>query len=68
MASDLPAAAEAPNGDFSVGPEQLAVLVKDRNVEALEQYGGVKGVADMLQSNLVEGSRIVAMSICEPRR
>lgn len=36
-----PAAAEAPNGDFSVGPEQLAVLVKDRNVEALEQYGGV---------------------------
>ncbi|CAK9325849.1 unnamed protein product [Citrullus colocynthis] len=50
-----PAAAEAPNGEFSVGPEQLAVLVKDRNVEALEQYGGVKGVADMLQSNLEKG-------------
>ena len=36
-----PTTAEAPNGDFSVGPEQLAVLVKDRNVEALEQHGGV---------------------------
>lgn len=36
-----PTTAEASNGDFTVGPEQLAVLVKDRNVEALEQYGGV---------------------------
>ncbi|KAL0552124.1 hypothetical protein IC582_011221 [Cucumis melo] len=50
-----PTTAEASNGDFTVGPEQLAVLVKDRNVEALEQYGGVKGIADMLQSNLEKG-------------
>ncbi|XP_022929647.1 calcium-transporting ATPase 10, plasma membrane-type-like [Cucurbita moschata] len=50
-----PTAFAAPNGDFSVGQDQLAVLVKDRNVGTLEQYGGVKGVADMLQSNLEKG-------------
>ncbi|XP_023537316.1 calcium-transporting ATPase 10, plasma membrane-type-like [Cucurbita pepo subsp. pepo] len=51
-----PSRAEAPNGDFSVGQEQLAALVKDRNVDSLEeQYGGVKGVADMLETNLEKG-------------
>lgn len=36
-----PTTTETSNGGFSVGQDQLAVLVKDRNVEVLEQYGGV---------------------------
>ncbi|KAB1204302.1 Calcium-transporting ATPase 10, plasma membrane-type [Morella rubra] len=44
-----------PSGDFAIGQEQLALMSRDHNVSALQQYGGVKGLSDLLKTNLEKG-------------
>lgn len=44
-----------PNGDYPIGPEQLASMVRDQNISALQKNGGVKGVSEMLKSNMDTG-------------
>ncbi|XP_054784018.1 calcium-transporting ATPase 9, plasma membrane-type-like isoform X1 [Prosopis cineraria] len=44
------------SGDnFGVGLEQLASMSKDQNIAALQEYGGVKGLSDLLKSDLEKG-------------
>ncbi|ESR40992.1 calcium-transporting ATPase 9 plasma membrane-type [Citrus sinensis] len=45
----------APSGDFGIGLEQLASVTRDHNFSALEQYGGVKGLSELLKTNLEKG-------------
>ncbi|GMY35271.1 calcium-transporting atpase 10, plasma membrane-type [Fagus crenata] len=42
-------------GDFAIGQDQLAAMSRDHNVEALQQYGGVKGLSELLKTNLEKG-------------
>lgn len=44
-----------PSGDFGIGLEQLASLTRDHNFSALEQYGGVKGLSELLKTSLEKG-------------
>lgn len=44
-----------PVGDYTVGLEQLASMSKDQNVAALQQYGGIKGLSNLLKSNPDKG-------------
>lgn len=44
-----------PSGDYGIGLEQLASVTRDHNFSALEQYGGVKGLSDLLKTNLEKG-------------
>ncbi|GMI91979.1 autoinhibited Ca(2+)-ATPase 9 [Hibiscus trionum] len=41
--------------DYAIGVEQLASMTRDHKLSALEQYGGVKGLSDMLRTNLETG-------------
>ncbi|XP_027122620.1 calcium-transporting ATPase 9, plasma membrane-type-like [Coffea arabica] len=43
------------NGDYGIGLEQLASISRDQNTSALQQYGEVKGIAEMLKTNLDTG-------------
>ncbi|KAL6496884.1 Calcium-transporting ATPase 9, plasma membrane-type [Orobanche gracilis] len=45
----------SPNGDYAIGPEQLASLTRDHNLSVLQQYGGVKGISDMLKTDTERG-------------
>ncbi|XP_021815928.1 calcium-transporting ATPase 10, plasma membrane-type-like isoform X1 [Prunus avium] len=42
-------------GDFPIGQEQLVSVTKYHNFPALQQYGGVKGLGDLLKTNLDKG-------------
>ncbi|PNY05304.1 calcium-transporting ATPase plasma membrane-type-like protein [Trifolium pratense] len=42
-------------GDYGVELEQLASMSKDQNISALQQYGGVKGLSNLLKSNPDKG-------------
>lgn len=44
-----------PTGDFGIALDQLSSVTRDNNTSALEQYGGVKGLATMLNTNLETG-------------
>ncbi|KAG2699526.1 hypothetical protein I3760_07G195700 [Carya illinoinensis] len=44
-----------PTGDFAIGQEQLALLSRNHDVLALEQYGGVNGLSNLLKTNLEKG-------------
>ncbi|XP_022753448.1 calcium-transporting ATPase 10, plasma membrane-type isoform X2 [Durio zibethinus] len=44
-----------PTGDFAIGPEQLASVTRDHNFNALQEYGGGNGLAEMLKTNLEKG-------------
>ncbi|KAG2648889.1 hypothetical protein PVAP13_1NG071300 [Panicum virgatum] len=58
-------AGEKQNGDrelpeilprgFGIGEEQLTVMTRDHNYSALQEYGGVKGLANLLKTNLEKG-------------
>jgi len=58
-------AGEKQNGDrelpeilprgFGIGEEQLTVMTRDHNYVALQEYGGVKGLANLLKTNLEKG-------------
>ncbi|PSS18180.1 Calcium-transporting ATPase [Actinidia chinensis var. chinensis] len=43
------------SGDYEIGLEQVASMTRDNNNAALQQYGGVKGLADLLQTNVETG-------------
>lgn len=43
------------NGDYGIGLEQLASISRDQNTSALQQYGEVKGIAEMLKTNMDTG-------------
>ncbi|KAG2691984.1 hypothetical protein I3760_08G032000 [Carya illinoinensis] len=44
-----------PSGDFGIGQEHLALTSRDHNVSSLQEYGGVKGLSDLLKTNLEKG-------------
>ncbi|XP_031396233.1 calcium-transporting ATPase 9, plasma membrane-type-like isoform X3 [Punica granatum] len=44
-----------PTGEYAIGLEQLVSMSRDHNSSALQQYGGVKGLSDMLRTNLEKG-------------
>ncbi|XAR63716.1 Calcium-transporting ATPase [Bertholletia excelsa] len=44
-----------PAGDYGVDQDQLASITRDHDFSALEQFGGVRGLADMLKTNLERG-------------
>ncbi|GAV71418.1 E1-E2_ATPase domain-containing protein/Cation_ATPase_C domain-containing protein/Cation_ATPase_N domain-containing protein/Hydrolase domain-containing protein, partial [Cephalotus follicularis] len=44
-----------PSGDYGIGQEQLASMSRDPNNTVLQQYGGVKGLSNMLRTNLETG-------------
>ncbi|KAK3156146.1 hypothetical protein QOZ80_2AG0103440 [Eleusine coracana subsp. coracana] len=58
-------AGEKKNGDrelpeilprgFGIGEEQLTAMTRDHNYSTLQEYGGVKGVANLLKTNLEIG-------------
>ncbi|XP_050228032.1 calcium-transporting ATPase 9, plasma membrane-type-like isoform X2 [Mercurialis annua] len=52
---DPAVAAPTPSGDYAIALEQLASLTRDQNLSALQQYGGAKGLANMLKTNLETG-------------
>ncbi|EYU23662.1 hypothetical protein MIMGU_mgv1a018880mg, partial [Erythranthe guttata] len=45
----------SPNGDYEIGLEQLASMNMDHNITALQQYGGVKGLAEMIKTDVETG-------------
>ncbi|XP_010046915.2 calcium-transporting ATPase 8, plasma membrane-type-like [Eucalyptus grandis] len=44
-----------PSGNFGISQEQLAVMTRDHNVSTLGEYGGVKGLAELLKTDLDKG-------------
>ncbi|KAI8015116.1 Calcium-transporting ATPase 8, plasma membrane-type [Camellia lanceoleosa] len=42
-------------GDYGIDQERLASVTRDHDFSALEQYGGVKGLADVLKTNVEKG-------------
>ncbi|XP_024966655.1 calcium-transporting ATPase 8, plasma membrane-type-like [Cynara cardunculus var. scolymus] len=44
-----------PIGDYNVSPEQLASMTRDHDFSALQNFGGVKGVAEKLKTNPDKG-------------
>lgn len=44
-----------PGGGYGIGPEQLSAMNRDHNLSALQEYGGVKGIATLLKTNLERG-------------
>ncbi|XP_028102904.1 calcium-transporting ATPase 10, plasma membrane-type-like isoform X2 [Camellia sinensis] len=42
-------------GDYGIDQECLASVTRDHDFSALEQYGGVKGLADVLKTNVEKG-------------
>ncbi|CAL1386810.1 unnamed protein product [Linum trigynum] len=55
MVSGSSVAPPTPSGDFDIAVEQLSTMNRDHNVEALQQYGGVRGLERMLKTNLETG-------------
>lgn len=45
----------APSGDYRIGTEQLTTITRDHDFSALQQYGGVKGLASLLKTDLEKG-------------
>ncbi|KAK3434030.1 hypothetical protein EUGRSUZ_D01503 [Eucalyptus grandis] len=44
-----------PSGGIGISQEQLALMIRDRDVSTLGEYGGVKGLAELLKTDLVKG-------------
>ncbi|KAI3801602.1 hypothetical protein L1987_29711 [Smallanthus sonchifolius] len=44
-----------PTGDYDVSPEQLATMTRDHDFSALQNFGGVKGLAEKLKTNPDKG-------------
>ncbi|KAL3745858.1 hypothetical protein ACJRO7_014889 [Eucalyptus globulus] len=44
-----------PSGDFGISQDQLLLMTKDHNYSALEEYGGVKELSNLLKTNLEKG-------------
>ncbi|KAL4652717.1 hypothetical protein ACB092_01G251500 [Castanea dentata] len=54
-ASPPPPSPSPSGGHFAIGQEQLAVMSRDHDVSALQQCGGVKGLSELLKTNLEKG-------------
>ncbi|KAJ9689361.1 hypothetical protein PVL29_014846 [Vitis rotundifolia] len=54
-ANGIPISPPIPNGDYGIGQEELASMTRDHNSNALQQYDGVKGLAELLKTNLEKG-------------
>ncbi|KAG5000945.1 hypothetical protein JHK87_022017 [Glycine soja] len=44
-----------PAGDYDIGLEQLVSMAKDQNISALQQYGGIRGLSNLIKSNPDKG-------------
>ncbi|XP_035539232.1 calcium-transporting ATPase 9, plasma membrane-type-like isoform X1 [Juglans regia] len=44
-----------PTGDYAIGLEELASMTRDHNISALQHFGGVKGLSELLKTNLDKG-------------
>ncbi|KAK2982966.1 hypothetical protein RJ640_019244 [Escallonia rubra] len=44
-----------PTGDYDIGPEQLASMTRDHDFTALQHFGGVRGLAEELNTNTERG-------------
>ncbi|KAJ8447578.1 hypothetical protein Cgig2_031191 [Carnegiea gigantea] len=55
VVSGTTVAPPTPSGDFGIELEQLASVTRESNFPALEQYGGVKGLEALLNTNLETG-------------
>ncbi|KAL0012761.1 hypothetical protein SO802_007869 [Lithocarpus litseifolius] len=44
-----------PTGEYGIGLEQLVSITRDHNISALQDYGGVKGLSQLLKTNLEKG-------------
>ncbi|XP_071724410.1 calcium-transporting ATPase 10, plasma membrane-type-like isoform X2 [Rutidosis leptorrhynchoides] len=44
-----------PTGDYDVSPEQLASMTQDHDIAALQNFGGVKGLAEKLKTSPDKG-------------
>ncbi|RWR75246.1 calcium-transporting ATPase 10, plasma membrane-type [Cinnamomum micranthum f. kanehirae] len=44
-----------PHGGYGIGREQLSSITRDRSFSALQEYGGLKGLATLLKTNLEMG-------------
>ncbi|XP_071910010.1 calcium-transporting ATPase 8, plasma membrane-type-like isoform X3 [Coffea arabica] len=44
-------------GDFDISQEELSQMSREHEISALQQYGGVKGVAEKLKTSLEKGIR-----------
>ncbi|XP_061990312.1 calcium-transporting ATPase 10, plasma membrane-type-like isoform X2 [Rosa rugosa] len=42
-------------GEFQIGQEELASISRDHNFTTLQQYGGVKGLGELLKTSLEKG-------------
>ncbi|XP_077217304.1 calcium-transporting ATPase 5, plasma membrane-type-like [Tasmannia lanceolata] len=42
-------------GGYGIGLEHLATMTRDRDFSALQEYGGVKGLGNLLKTNLEKG-------------
>ncbi|CAL9084135.1 unnamed protein product [Musa textilis] len=52
-----------PTGGFGIGVEQLTTMMRDHNFSALEEGGGVKGLANLLKTDLDRGISGVDMEV-----
>lgn len=43
------------DGDYGIGLEELVSMTRDHDFSALQQSGGVKGIADLLETNVETG-------------
>lgn len=43
------------SGDYGIALEQLVSLTRENNINALQQYGGAKGISALLKTNLEKG-------------
>ncbi|KAL2321465.1 hypothetical protein Fmac_025844 [Flemingia macrophylla] len=46
---------QTPVGDYAIGLEQLVSMSKDQNISALQEYGGISGLSNLIKSNPAKG-------------
>ncbi|XP_048227667.1 calcium-transporting ATPase 10, plasma membrane-type isoform X2 [Ricinus communis] len=44
-----------PKGDFGIGQEKLSTITRDHKLDELEEIGGVKGLSNLLKTNIEKG-------------
>ncbi|XP_056167003.1 calcium-transporting ATPase 10, plasma membrane-type-like isoform X2 [Syzygium oleosum] len=52
---DETARSPVPSGDFTISQDQLVLMTRDHDHSALEEYGGVMGLSNSLNTNLEKG-------------
>ncbi|CAL9151842.1 unnamed protein product [Musa hybrid cultivar] len=58
-----PGGSALPTGGFGIGEEQLTTMMRDHNFSAIEEGGGVKGLANLLKTDLDRGISGVDMEV-----